>query len=192
MNDNGKLSYTQNDSSATLSANAQQLVSAIDDNSVIVTVTAENTKTTSSGDLMIGGAFMGNNIIGRGIDSSIEGMGSMVVTQQEINPNVLGTMSEAHGTPGIDVLHEITESYQGAVLSTQNGASSPRAGLPGSVYPSAHSSAVPQSGNVYERIYDVNGNELQKLPGNRYPSTTSADWYINGQNGNKVIIQTLP
>ncbi|WP_314244825.1 hypothetical protein [Empedobacter tilapiae] len=69
----------------------------------------------------------------------------------------------------------------------------PRAGLSESVYPSAHSSAVPQSGNVYQRIYDANGNELQKLPGNRYPSTaTSADWYVNGQNGNKVVIQTLP
>ncbi|MGV0923456.1 RHS repeat-associated core domain-containing protein [Empedobacter tilapiae] len=193
MNDNGKLSYSQTNSSATLSKNAQQLASAIDDSSVTVMVSAENTKTTSSGNLMIGGAFMGNTIIGSGIESSIEGMGNKVVTQQEINPNVLGTMSETHSAPGIDVLHEVTESYQGALLSIQNGVSSPRAGLSESVYPSAHSSAVPQSGNVYQRIYDANGNELQKLPGNRYPSTaTSADWYVNGQNGNKVVIQTLP
>ncbi|WP_314244826.1 RHS repeat-associated core domain-containing protein, partial [Empedobacter tilapiae] len=123
MNDNGKLSYSQTNSSATLSKNAQQLASAIDDSSVTVMVSAENTKTTSSGNLMIGGAFMGNTIIGSGIESSIEGMGNKVVTQQEINPNVLGTMSETHSAPGIDVLHEVTESYQGALLSIQNGVS---------------------------------------------------------------------
>lgn len=38
-------------------------------------------------------------------------------TKQEINPSVLGEISDYFGKPGADVLHELTESYQGALIS---------------------------------------------------------------------------
>lgn len=56
---NGKVTYTQNNPKAKLSADAQQLVSAIDDHSVAVNVTAEITKLTSEGKLYVGGCFYG-------------------------------------------------------------------------------------------------------------------------------------
>ncbi|MGV6944285.1 RHS repeat domain-containing protein [Sphingobacterium kyonggiense] len=192
MDRNGKVSYTQKSSSSELSGNAQQLVNAIDDKSVVVHVTAENTKQTSSGDLMIGGAFMGNSIIGGGIDGSIEGLGNKVVANQETNPGVLGTMSDAHAKPGTDMLHEITEAYQGALISQGLGVPSPAANSPSSVYLSAHNIATPQSGPVYERIYDRNGRELKMLQGNIYPKgVTAVDWYVKDRRGNIIIIQDL-
>lgn len=61
MDNNGKVSYTQN-GSCKLSRDSKQLVNTINDNSVVVNVNAENTTTTKSGNLYIGGAFSGNTV----------------------------------------------------------------------------------------------------------------------------------
>ena len=37
----------------------------------------------------------------------------------------LSAMSTAHGKPGADMLHEVTEAYQGVLISQQSGISSP-------------------------------------------------------------------
>jgi len=166
--------------------NDKKLLAAINDKNVDVKVTAEDTKTTKAGRLYIGGAFGGNTVT-KGAN------GNTVVAEQEINPVVLEKMSTAHNKPGADVLHEVTEAYEGALMSQKSGVSSPAAGLPGSVYPQAHNSAANQSGPVYQRIYDASGNQLQMTPSGGYPaSVQSADWYVDDQKNNKVIIQTLP
>ena len=52
--------------------------------------------------------------------------------------------------------------------------------------------ATNQSGEIFERIYDTLGKELQMLPGNIYPQgVKSADWYVNDKKGNKVVIQSI-
>src|SRR5690606_36577721 len=156
-----------------------------DNSSIVVNVNAENTTTTKSGDSYIGGAFAGNTV------TTGEG-GNTVVAEQEVNPGVLGKMSSAHGKPGADMLHEVTEAYQGALISQKKGTSSPGANQAGSVYPKAHSKATKQSGSVHERIYDASGKEMQMSPGGGYPQgVKSADWYVKDKKGNKVVIQEL-
>jgi len=56
----------------------------------------------------------------------------------------------------------------------------------------SHDRATPQSGTVYERIYDGNGRELKMLSGNIYlQGVTAADWYVKDRRGNIKIIQNL-
>ncbi len=101
---------------------------------ITVNVAAENSQMTSTGNLYIGGAFMGNTVNANGT----------VNASQEVNPQVLGAMSNAYGVPGQDMLHEVTEAYRGGLISQRNGVSSPVSNQPNSVYGQAHNSAVPQ------------------------------------------------
>jgi RHS repeat-associated protein len=183
MDNTGKLSYNQN-GDGKISKNAEQLANAINDKSIVVNVNAENTTTTKSGNLYIGGAFSGNTVT-KGAN------GNTAVAGQEVNLTVLGTMSTAHGTPGADILHEVTEAYQGGLLSQKSGVSSPVANQPGSVYQKAHNRATNQSGQVFERVYDASGNELQMTPSGYPAGVKSADWYVNDKKGNKVVIQSI-
>ncbi|MDA3614208.1 RHS repeat-associated core domain-containing protein, partial [Polluticaenibacter yanchengensis] len=192
MDDRDRVKYTRNfsgvtlDNKAPLTKDAIELMNAIDDALIEILVDATNDKTTSTGGLFIGGAFMGNLVIQH------DDM-NFVQAYQEINPNVLSAMSTAHGKPGADVLHEVTEAYQGALLSQKSGVSSGASNQSDSVYPTAHNNATSQSGAVFERIYDVSGNEMKMLPGNIYPTgVKKADWYVNDKKNNKVVIQTLP
>ncbi len=184
MDANGKVTATQ-DGTGKLSKDAQQLSNAINDNSIVVNVNAENTTTTQSGNLYIGGAFLGNTIT-KGAN------GNTVVAEQEVNPGVLSKVSTAHGKPGADILHEVTEAYQGGLISQKKGVSSPASNQPGSVYQKAHNRATNPSGKIFERIYDASGNEMQMNPGGGYPAgVKSADWYVNDKKGNKVVIQAI-
>lgn len=99
-----------------ISPDAQQVLDAANSSTITVNVVAENTKTTSTGNLYIGGAFMGNTV-------TQTANGNIVVANQEVNPQVLGPMSNANGKPGADMMHEVTEAYQGAVTSQISGGS---------------------------------------------------------------------
>ncbi len=129
------------------------------------TIKVEINATTSDKNIAVVGAFMGNTV-------SSDGTGNTVVAQQEVNPNQLSKMSSTNLVPGQDMLHEVTEAYEGAKISQASGVSSPNAGDPASVYKSAHNLAVPQSGNVYLRVNDINGNQVQAP----YTGGTEAIW----------------
>jgi hypothetical protein len=122
MDSDGKVSYTQV-KEGKLSRNARQLINAIDDNAITVHINAANTTQTPSGNLFIGGAFLGNTVAE-----------NTIVAEQSVNPNVLGEISEAHDKPGADMLHEVTEAYQGALISQKKGVSSPASNQSGSRY----------------------------------------------------------
>ena len=124
---------------------------------------------------------------GTGIDASIEGMGNMVAAKQEVNPDFIGKMSDANGKPGADMLHEVTEAYQGAMISSNNGYPSPNAGQSGSVYPSAHASATDQSGQLDLKYYDGSGNQLRTAEG-----VSKAVWSVTDKIGTEIILQTYP
>jgi hypothetical protein len=184
MDASGKVTYTQV-GEGKLSKDAQQLTNAINNSSIVINVTAENTTTTQSGNLYIGGAF-GGNIVTKG-----EGA-NRVDAKQEVNPGVLNKMSTAHGKPGADMLHEVTEAYQGGLISQKKGISSPVSNQDGSVYPNAHLRATKQSGNIYERIYDAFGKEMKMNTDGSYPTGVKrADWYVIDKKSNKVVIQEL-
>jgi RHS repeat-associated protein len=197
MDAKGNVTYTAKDPNATLSADAKQLTTAIDDHTIKVNVTATDNKTTSTGNLMVGGAFMGNKVtpgklLGFAWGHFI-GTPATVEAKQEINPKVLGTMSTAHGKSGADVLHEVTESYQGALLSQASWISSPASNVAGSVYSTAHSKATNQSGAVTETIYDAGGRVLTMTPSGGYPpGVARAEWSVVDTAGTRVIIQKLP
>ena len=59
--------------------------------------------------------------------------GNTVVAEQSVNPDNTGKMSDAVGKPGKQMLHEVTEAYQGALISQKSGVSSPESGGEGSV-----------------------------------------------------------
>ena len=148
----GKVSYTKVEG-VTPNDDAQQLTTAIDDHSVTVNVNATNKNTTSKGSMFVGGAFEGNTVT----PSTTPGGKATVSANQEINPTVLSDFSNANSKPGIGVLHEVTEAYQGALLSQASGVSSPASNESGSVYPLAHQMAVKQPGLIDLHGIDANG-----------------------------------
>ncbi len=185
---NGKVTYTinqdQNGNNVALNSDTQQLVDAIDDGSITVNIDAQNDNYNSDNSLRVGGSFMGNTV-------TQDAQGNNTVTaNQEINPNVLENFSDANGNPGADTLHEVTEAYQGAKISQASGVSSPNAGQPGSVYPTAHQAATPPSGVITEHVVYENSNggpgitmPIQRIGGNPVFSGTvySLQWKSNNR-----------
>ncbi|WP_372472522.1 RHS repeat domain-containing protein [Capnocytophaga sp. ARDL2] len=181
MDFSGKLSYRPIEG-VNISSDTQQLIDAIDDNSIIVNIIADDTYTTPNNELFIGGAFMGNTVIN---DNGKKN----VVAEQLINPNVLKKLSADYNKPGADTLHEITEAYQGGLISKSKNISSPAGGKPNSVYTQAHNTATPQSGIVKEFIYDEKGNELKLTPSGRFPPNATNLEY---KTSNGTIILKIP
>ena len=82
-------------------------------------VNATDSKMTSSGNLLVGGAF-GGNTESVNIDQPISKTLAPTISvtteaKQEINPTVLGASDAPYGKAGANTLHEVTEAYQGAV-----------------------------------------------------------------------------
>jgi|ThiBio_inoc_biof_1041523.scaffolds.fasta_scaffold01687_4 hypothetical protein len=184
MGENGKLSYTVNEGQK-LKGDAKRMAGMIDNNSIKVNLITTDKTETSTGNLFIGGAFMGNTV-------TTDASGNItVVANQEVNPNVLGSADAHTNTMGKMMMHEATEAYAGAQISQKSGVSSPSSNVEGSVYERAHNRATPQT-PVYENIYDGKGNQLQMLPGGVYPNNVArAEWYVT-KNGKSKIIQIFP
>lgn len=74
--------------------------------------------------------------------------------------NVADHLGSVRATVGetADLLYEVTEAYEGAILSLKHSKSSPKGGEADSVYHQAHNKASPQSGDVYIRYLDKEGN----------------------------------
>lgn len=189
MDANGKVSYNSNIKSGPMSQAATEIVKAIDDHTVTVNVTAENTYTNANNELYIGGAFMGNTVTKDLLTGT-----NHVEANQLVNPIVTEKLSNAYNKPGQDMAHEVTEAYQGALLSQASGVSSPRADQPGSVYsqvhPTSSTGTVPQSGKAYQTIYDANNNILQPMPNGGFPPNAVKLEYKTTNNGTTIL--TVP
>ncbi|MBW3520169.1 type IV secretion protein Rhs [Flavobacterium sp. NKUCC04_CG] len=179
MDEKGKVDYTKI-KEGKVSEDSQQLIDAIDDESISVNVKAENTMKTEAGDIYVGGAYSGNSVI------KTE-KGNSVVAVQEINPIVFGKVGEATGKPGIDVLHEVTEAYQGGLIAQKNGISSPSSINKNSTWPLAHSRATKESGSILQRTYDAKGMLIR----NGSSTIQSADWSVKNRKGNRIILQSI-
>jgi hypothetical protein len=156
MDGSGKVSYTVDNPKATLSSDAQQLVTAIDDHSITVHANALTNigHVDSKGNLMIGGAFEGNTVT----PSTTPGVKSTVEAKQDIDPYVTSRADNYYNKPGANTLHEVTEAYQGAKISQASGVSSGDSKTPGNVKDAAHAAATHQSGDIIEKAYDAKGN----------------------------------
>ena len=155
-----------------LSRAAKKMLKAVGSSSVNVIVTAENTKTTSTGNLYVGGAFMGNRLNSDGT----------VTAFQEVNPQVLETMSNANNKPGQDMAHEITEAYFGGENALKTGTAASMATKGNLDYQKAHRQAIPQSGMVTTKMYNYGGKEVIS------PLNAAKVEYIS----NKQIIMKYP
>ncbi|MDO9256262.1 MAG: RHS repeat-associated core domain-containing protein [Bacteroidales bacterium] len=106
-----------------------QLLSAINDQNIDVTVTATNSLTLSDGSYTQGGAFMGNNVTQTSGTEILNGVPeevpiTKVSANQEVNPAMLNFYDQKTGSQtGSFILHEVTESYEGAKISQGTGVS---------------------------------------------------------------------
>ncbi len=187
MDDSGKLSYSLIDGQK-LKGNAKRMAKMIDDHSITVNLFTTDKDKTSTGNLMVGGAFMGNTV-------HDDGNGRRTVeARQEINPNVLGSADAHTRTPGKMIMHEVTEAYAGAEISMRSGKNAvPASGAdeynPQSVYMRAHNRATPQT-IVGQHLYDSKGNLLENSVSN-LPRASRVEWYVT-HRGRELILQRLP
>jgi RHS repeat-associated protein len=151
---NGNLSYSATQG-AKLNKGAKEIVKAIDDHTVQVTVNTTDNAKNSKGGVLIGGAFMGNKVT-----PGSSGQPNKVEATQEVDTKTSASIDNAYNKPGGTLLHEVTEAYEGAKMSQKSGLSSGIDGTPGSVYKAAHSAALPQPGSITETFYDNKGNVL--------------------------------
>lgn len=132
-----------------LNKQLRNLLRIIDDQSITVNLQATASQFVLEGDeqiAFVGGAFGGNNIADDG----------HITATQVINPTDLKKIGDYTRTDPI--IHEITEAYQGALISRKKGESSPRSELHGSVYKEAHNKAAyPQDFKIYQELYDKQG-----------------------------------
>ena len=159
---------------------AKTLKNIIDDKDIFVKITAQNSNYLENGDFFIGGAFMGNEY-----DKET----NTVTAFQTVNPDVLNKMSSVRGKPGQDIMHEISEAYEGGKIALNNKTSYPESGDSNPIYPTAHTLAIPQSCTIFSYPL-INGNF-------NYFSTTYSTgisvYYVNSYNfnGEKPSIQSF-
>jgi RHS repeat-associated protein len=183
----GKLNLTMDDKTGKVSStevagakqtsDSKQLENAVNDHSITVNVNAtDDTKN------IVGGGFGGNTVT-----VSTSGEKNTVSTQQEVNPTVLGKVDDYFGKPGSGILHEVTESYQGGLISQASGISSPPSDQPGSVYNQAHAAATPPTGRVVSQVVDADGNFL-KPP---YKGAAYVVWMATDGVKQPVVVQQV-
>jgi RHS repeat-associated protein len=163
----GQLSYERT-GEGPLTKDAQQLVNAIDDRSVIVNVDANSSNvSTVTGESIFGGEFQGST-------TTTDAFGNSVTeTKQQINPNQAEVIDRVTGEPGKVTQHEVVESYLGGVEAQKCGinyvpaATAVDAADPSSIYRTAHDNApspsfIPRAYSDYSRnqtyIRDSRGN----------------------------------
>ena len=179
MESSGNIIYQRNHDRI-LKIEATDIMRVIDDESINVNISAVSDVFTSTGEFFIGGAFMGNEIT-----TDSEGLLS-ISAFQEVNPNVLGTADDFTETPGKMMAHEFTEAYEGAIISKNNGLSSPPSNKINSVYETAHNRATPQT-TVDYLYYDNNGQQLKVLKNN----IVKGEWFVRNGNKTKVILRLM-
>jgi RHS repeat-associated protein len=182
----GKVTYTIGEEGAKLSKESRKLKEALDDGSIDVIISTRSSYLTSSGARFNGGAFLGNEV-------SEDSDGNVTVeAYQEVNVSVLSLISSTNDKPGADLLHEVTEAYEGALISKKAGESSGDASTQGSVYPKAHRRATNQSGLIYSDFLGGNLQPMSKDASGNYPGPTrSIVTYAIDKNGNKVVAQEI-
>jgi RHS repeat-associated protein len=149
-----------------LNKSSQTLIEIIDNSDITVNITTTDKKETSSGALLVGGAFMGTNV-------ELDANGNVVHTTayQEVNPQVLNE-ADKYSSKGTFMMHELTEAYEGAKISAKKKISSPNSKGDNSVYSEAHKNATTQPA-VYQRLFDKDG-EQTKNP----KEAQKVEWYV--------------
>lgn len=178
LSDQGLLCYTVSEGQK-VSKNAKRVMEMVDNSSTIINLKTIDGDHTSTGNFFVGGAFMGNEVTKRSDGTTI------VEANQEINPNVLGAADSHTKTPGKMTMHELTEAYQGALISQKKGTSSGNSASPGTVYLKAHNRATSQT-PVFETYYDRNNQVVKDRS-----QAVKVEWTVVNSKGIEKVIQTL-
>ena len=146
-NTDGNVSYTinndKNGNPMKLKGDAKRLAEIIDHKTIKVNVSTRESSKTSTGNLFIGGAFMGNKV-------TTDANGNVIVNaSQEVNPSVFARADAVTGKSGQLMMHEVTEAFEGAKISQKAGvgvgyATQADADNSESVYSRAHLRATSQ------------------------------------------------
>ena len=148
ISDDGAVSYSLTPKGK-LNENAEKLKKIIDDKNISVNVTAQKSSDMSDGTFFIGGSFMGNEY---------DDETGRVNTAQTVCPTELAQMDKADGKKGKNIMHEVTESYEGGKMALENKKGDSTPGETNSYYPDAHAKATPQTPmlpEVFHRIDDT-------------------------------------
>jgi len=162
-----------------ISIDGQKFLDAVNSKSITIKINATNSDYID-GVPFFGGAFMGNNLnqsqrtIGK--DDVIKTTNG-ATAYQTVNPGDLMQMDNYSNSPGMTSIHEITEPYQGALISIRNGVASGNSGDPYSVYQQAHNAATPQSVVMDFYRFDRAGNQVPRNSQNIY----SVGWAFPNQ-----------
>ncbi len=150
IDDNGRVSYIINRDNE-LSGIANKIMEIINNKDITVNLNSTISKRLPSGYDLIVGAFYGTSINNGHVDS-----------YQFVNVNSLSRIDNATGEIGKAIMHEITESYNAAMITLKKGVGYSYV-LEGrskgdnlNVYNEAHRKATPQPDLVIE-YYDSHG-----------------------------------
>ncbi len=149
---------------SSLTDEAKLFMKMVDNHNVVININATRSDEIGDGNWFFGGAFLGNELLENGI----------VMAYQTINPNHLAAMDE-FGTPGQNIMHELTEAYNGAVLRLQGED-------PSTLYLRAHNAATPQT-EIFGGYYSFTGIYTD----NRIPISNSYKIFVPTQQGKKVL-----
>lgn len=192
MDNNGVVTYTQNKDKkgrlVKMNRKAGRLSTAIDDHTVKVCVHASNNRLASNDSLLVGGAFMGNEVTGKMITTKGEpSKVPLVETKQEVNVNDLAEIDKYYENPGADMLHEVIESYIAGKVSQKSGIPAPP--KKGPEYDYAHKASTKESGKLYYRIL-----QFDKLTSELLVDTTQeyyVDFYVKKNGKAEIVIRRL-
>ena len=121
---------------------------------------AKDKITIANRNTFTGGSFQGNTVT----DTKVDGK-SLVDNKQLVNPDVTKKMDDYYEMPWQTVLPEVLQSYFWGVNAQKSGVSAGDANISRKEKDAAHDAAskiAPQSGNIYNILYDSNGKATSK------------------------------
>ena len=129
---------------------SELLARIINDNNICVNIRTLNTQEIAQeyNNYVLGGAFNGNNY---------DKNNNIVYTLQTVDPKILNRISSVNSKPGADMLHEVSESYEGALIAREESRSIGNSKKDLAFYQKAHKRAYPQSGEIK---LDLNGSNV--------------------------------
>lgn len=142
---------------------ADRVYKIIKDEKIHVQLTATKGMFDTDGGLLVGGAFMGNTIQKR---RNTEGKFEKfkITAHQEVNPEVLAKMDE--NEYGTGIMHELTEAYEGGLISWELNTSAQKGGPNNLIYQQAHDRATKQP-EFLEEYYNEAGKVVDKYDESR-------------------------
>ena len=184
LNEDGSLSYI-NESGKKLRSLSKKVASIIDDPNTDVIMGTRDSYGTSNGRLLIGGSFMGNRV-----EKGPDGEVTRVITNQEINTEVLSKV-DTYVKLGTSIMHELTESYEGAKIAWKKSISIPIGDEKNKYFNRAHRRATPQVSKYLFGVtyYDFYGNIVTDSK-----IAARADLYVKPSlfSNEKTIYLTIP